>query len=103
MLTGPSTDDPFLNVYRRRRSAAFVEIHTDTELIGIGETYLGYHMPRVIPELVDYYRPILVEGGTLDIPRLRQRMIDCGMYWSRVGVGHTVIAGIEAALWDLKG
>jgi galactonate dehydratase len=30
-------------------------------------------------------------------------MIDCGMYWGRVGIGHTVIAGIEAALWDLKG
>ena len=39
LLTGPCTNDPFLLESRKRRSAAFIEIHTDSEHIGIGETY----------------------------------------------------------------
>ncbi len=35
LLTGPSGNDPFLQSLRKHRSAAFVEIHTDTELTGI--------------------------------------------------------------------
>ncbi len=42
LLTGPSTNDPFLYEARHRRSAAFVEIYTDTEIVGLGETYGGY-------------------------------------------------------------
>ena len=45
LLTGPCTDDPFLSEARKRRSAAFIEIHTDTELVGLGETYAGYFCP----------------------------------------------------------
>lgn len=41
LLTGPCTDDPFLSEARKRRSAAFIEIHTDSGHIGIGETYAG--------------------------------------------------------------
>ena len=37
LLTGPCTNDPFLSECRKYRSAAFIEIHTDTELIGLGE------------------------------------------------------------------
>ena len=43
LLTRPSGNDPFLQAVTKLRSAAFIEIHTDTELVGIGETYTGYH------------------------------------------------------------
>ena len=36
LLTGPSTNDPFLREARKRRSAAFIEIFTDGPIIGIG-------------------------------------------------------------------
>ena len=41
LLTGPSGNDPFLQAQLKLRSAAFIEIHIDTELVGIGETYKG--------------------------------------------------------------
>ena len=41
LLTGPCTNDPYLSEARKRRSAAFVEILTDTEITGLGETYAG--------------------------------------------------------------
>src|SRR6476619_3176191 len=103
LLTGPSTDDPYLAALRPLRSAAFIEIHTDTEHIGIGETYLGYFMPELVPALVDFFAPILIGAAPFDIHALRRRMADCCAYWGRVGVGPAVISGIEAALWDLKG
>ena len=109
LLTGPISDDPSMHAFRRERSAAFVELHTDTGHIGIGETYLGYHLPQIVPAIIDYYAPILLayppaagaEG--FDVAELTGRLAACSQFWGRVGVGPTVISAIEAALWDLNG
>lgn len=105
LLTGPCTNDPWVTALRRRRSAAFIEIVTDTELLGIGETYTGYHAPEVVPAIVDFFKPILVgvSEAELDPRELWRRMYHCGNFWARNGVGVNVLAGIEAALWDLRG
>ncbi|MCA9434023.1 MAG: hypothetical protein KC940_26105, partial [Candidatus Omnitrophica bacterium] len=103
LLTGPCTNDPFLNETRKLRSAAFIEIHTDTELIGLGETYAGYFIPEAVPSIVDFFKPILVNQELDDVDELWRRMHHCGNFWCRVGLGLSVLNGIEAALWDLKG
>ena len=59
LLTGPSTNDPYLG-REPQRSAAYIEIHTDTELIGLGETYAGYFFPEAVPSIVEFFKPILV-------------------------------------------
>ncbi len=105
LLTGPCTGDPFLLELRKYRSAAFIEIHTDSEIIGLGETYAGYFCPELVPATVEFFKPILVgqqlEG--MNIAELWQRMYHCGNFWCRVGLGASVLSGVEAALWDLKG
>src|SRR5687767_6664283 len=103
LLTGPSTNDPFLRECVKLRSAALIEIHTNTELIGIGETYAGYFCPEVVPEIVEFFKPILLGNTVTDIEELWNRMYTCGNFWCRVGLGTAVLSGIEAALWDLKG
>jgi L-alanine-DL-glutamate epimerase-like enolase superfamily enzyme len=103
LLTGPSTNDPYLSVSRSRRSAAFIEIHTDGTHVGIGETYGGYFVPEVIPHIVDFYKPILLNAEMPDVHTVYQHMARCGVFWGRVGLGPVVLSGIEAALWDLKG
>ncbi len=105
LLTGPCTGDPFLLELRKFRSAAFIEIHTDTEIIGLGETYAGYFCPEIVPETVEFFKPILLGQNAegMDIAELWQRMYHCGNFWCRVGLGASVLSGIEAALWDLKG
>lgn len=103
LLTGPCTEDPWLTPFKQRRSAAFIELHTSGGYVGVGETYLGYFFPEVVPLVVDYVKPILLNAETLDIETLVRRMRTCLAYWGRVGVGAAVIAGIEAALWDLHG
>lgn len=103
LLTGPSTADPFFLEARQLRSAALIEIRTDGAHTGVGETYAGYFCPEVVPQIVAFYRPILLGADPCDVHALTRRMVQCGAYWGRVGLGPAVIAGIEAALWDLKG
>jgi L-alanine-DL-glutamate epimerase-like enolase superfamily enzyme len=103
LLTGPSTNDPYIHEIRQRRSAAFIEIITDTQHVGLGETYAGYFCPEAVPAIVEFFKPILVGQNVDNIPELWQRMYHCGNFWCRVGLGTIVLNGIEAALWDLKG
>ena len=108
LLTGPISDDPSMHAFRLERSAAFVEIHTDTGQVGIGETYLGYHLPQVVPLVVEYFAPVLLasEPATsvgFDVAGLCRRLRSCCRFWGRVGIGATVISALEAALWDLNG
>lgn len=103
LLSGPCTLDPYLSEARKLRSAAFIRIETDSGLTGIGETYAGYFSPEVIPQIVDFFKPILIDNDAEDIRLLWERMYHCGNFWCRVGLGAIVLAGIEAALWDLKG
>lgn len=103
LLTGPCTADPYLLEMRKLRSAAFIEIETDAGITGLGETYAGYFCPEIIPEIVAFFGPILIGQNVDDIPELTRRMYHCGNFWCRVGVGASTLAGIEAALWDLKG
>lgn len=103
LLTGPCTNDRFLREARERRSAAFIEIHTDTGLTGWGETMVGYAFPEAVPGIVDFFAPVLIGQPVDDIPELWRRMYHCGNFWCRVGMGISVLTGIEAALWDLKG
>jgi len=103
LLTGPCTNDPFLSEARKRRSASFIEIHTDTDITGIGETYAGYFFPEIVPEIVDFFAPILIGQNPEDIEVLWKRMYHCGNFWCRTGLGCAVLSGIEAALWDIKG
>lgn len=103
LLTGPCTNDPYLSEARKRRSAAFVEILTDTEITGLGETYAGYFIPEIVPEIVKFFEPILVGQNPEEIDLLWKRMYHCGNFWCRTGVGLQVLSAIEAALWDIRG
>src|SRR5260370_40887703 len=103
LLTGPSTNDRFLREARKLRSAAFIEIHTDTAHTGLGETYAGYFCPEMAPLIVDFFAPILIGQNVDNIDALWRRMYQCGNFWCRVGLGVAVINGIEPALWHLKG
>lgn len=103
LLTGPATLDPFLGEARTLRSVAFIRIETDKGLTGLGETYGGYFFPEGVTEIVEFFKPILIGNDVEDIPELWRRMYHCGNFWCRVGLGAIVLAGIEGALWDLKG
>ncbi len=103
LLTGPCTDDPYLSEARGRRSAAFIRISTDTGITGVGETYAGYFFPEGVKSVVDFFKPVLLGQNPEESDLLWERMYHCGNFWCRVGLGAIVLAGIDAALWDIRG
>ncbi len=103
LLTGPCTLDPYICACRNRRSVAFIRIETDVGISGWGETYGGYFLPEPIPEIVSFFEPVLLGRDPEKSEELWQRMYQCGNFWCRVGLGAIVLAGIDAALWDIRG
>jgi L-alanine-DL-glutamate epimerase-like enolase superfamily enzyme len=57
----------------------------------------------VVPPIVEFFAPILIGQPVDDVRELWRRMYHCGNFWCRVGVGLSVLGGIEAALWDCLG
>lgn len=106
LVTAPWTGDPFWQpgeVFER--TAALVVVETDEGIVGVGETIMGYFAADTVPPLVDYYGRLLVTLG-LDpcqpeacFRELYQR----SLWWGRVGLGLSVLSGVEMALWDIFG
>lgn len=103
LLTGPSSNDPWINFAKTYRTVALVEITTDTGLTGVGETYAGYFAAELIAPVLDLVRDVLVHGETTDPRVLGPRMRTSLGYIARVGVAAAIISAVEAALWDLTG
>lgn len=103
LLTGPFINDPYPLRCRKFGSAAFIEVFTDSDLVGIGETYAGYFCPELVPPAVDLYKPILIGRSIDNISQIWHNMYHCENFWGRAGLGPAVLSGIEAALWNLKG
>lgn len=74
----------------RRGGGSFVEIHTDSGLIGIG--------PGVDPAVLDAANTILLGANPFDIERHAEQLA----HHAR-GRGYGGAAGFDIALWDLVG
>lgn len=83
-------------------STAFVRVHTDEGVTGLGETLLGYFAPETVPEIVRFYEPLLVGRDPYDISALWHDMYKSSFFWGRNGAGISTISAIDMALWDLK-
>jgi L-alanine-DL-glutamate epimerase-like enolase superfamily enzyme len=106
LITAPWTGDPFWQPGELfERTAALVVVETDEGLSGVGETIMGYFCADTVAPLVDYYGGLLVELG-LD-PRQPEacfrELYQRSLWWGRVGLGLSVLSGVEMALWDIAG
>jgi len=91
------------------QDAVLVRIRTDTGLEGIGEADSS---PEVVKAVIDApfshniacgLRELLIGQNPLDHQRLWQMMLRRTMYFGRTSVAVTAMAGVDMALWDLKG
>jgi L-alanine-DL-glutamate epimerase-like enolase superfamily enzyme len=86
----------FSNTFRVvKADCAIVVVETDEGLTGIGEA-CAYGGPEQIREWVSFYSPLLVgrdprDPGTPPAPHFRSSSHDCA------------VAGIDCALWDIRG
>jgi L-alanine-DL-glutamate epimerase-like enolase superfamily enzyme len=101
LLTFKWTDDP--SFPPMLHSTAVIRIETDSGMDGLGETTWGYFAPDAVPEMVEYFKPVLIGKDPMDTSLLTRALYDDAVWWARSGAGRSVISGIELALWDLKG
>lgn len=86
-----------------------IRVRTDTGHEGIGESDAS---PEVLKAVVDApfshniacgLRELLIGENPLETDRLWQHMYRRTMYFGRRAVGIAAMAGVDMALWDLKG
>jgi D-arabinonate dehydratase/D-galactarolactone cycloisomerase len=89
---------------RLGQAATLVRIRTDNGLEGIGEAH-GLHTPEITAIMVTrLFRPVLIGRSPLETGVLWELL-----YGMQQGNGHTrgyalmALAGVDMALWDLKG
>ena len=84
------------------RSFPFVRIHTDQGVTGIGECFR--RLPRVTKMLVeDVLKPSLIGKDPLDTELRWREMAHAGSALEMGGAIFCAIAGLDIALWDIKG
>lgn len=95
---------PFRKIYswgsgtRAGTSRIVTVIHTDTELIGVGETFRLPFVDAVLEQLI----PLVVGEDVHDIERIQRKILGAGYYHHHRAVVFASCA-IEMALWDLIG
>ncbi len=113
LFTAPWTGDPFWAVGEQftgdsgtfDRTASLVLVETDEGLTGLGEPIMGYFAPETVPPLVDYYGRLLVDLqlDPTNPDACWRELSQRSLWWSRVGLGLSVLGGVEMALWDIAG
>jgi len=84
------------------RQFPFVRVYTDEGLVGIGECFR--RQPQTIKTLVeDYLNPALMGKDPLDTEVLWRDMFRAASASDMGGAVYCAIAGLDIALWDLKG
>jgi galactonate dehydratase len=78
----------------------WLRVHTDTDLVGLGEPYLENHPQSVIAE-VERLEPLLIGRDPLRIEDLWRTMYGRGYVGGPIKM--SAISGIDIALWDLAG
>jgi len=79
----------------------FVRIHTDTGLIGLGETWYG--ASTVESAVHDHFGPLLIGRDPHEIERHWQSMFRLSDHAGYGGAELRAISAIDVALWDIKG
>ena len=80
----------------------FVRIYTDEGIVGIGECFR--RLPEVVKTVVEkIIRPILLDKAPMDTEVRCRDMIQAASASDMGGAVHCAIAGLDIAMWDIKG
>ena len=79
----------------------FVQVHTDTGLIGLGETWYG--ASTVESAIHDHFGPLLIGRDPAEIERHWQTMFRLSDHAGYGGAELRAISALDVALWDIKG
>lgn len=79
----------------------FLELVTDTGLVGLGETY---YTPRAVTAYIEeVLAPMLLDADPLQIEPFWRRAYDGSHVYGNKGLEMRCLAAVDIALWDLLG
>lgn len=84
------------------RNYVTVKIETDEGIYGVGDATLNGRELAVAKTIEEYLAPIIIDKNPENIEHIWQ-YIYRGAYWRGGPVFMTALAGIDMALWDIKG
>ncbi|MBP1840938.1 D-mannonate dehydratase ManD [Formosa algae] len=84
------------------RNFVTVKIETDEGVFGLGDATLNGRELAVVAYLEEHIKPCLIGRDPHKIEDIWQYLYK-GCYWRRGPITMTAIAGIDMALWDIKG
>lgn len=84
------------------RNFVTVKVETDDGRYGLGDATLNGREKAVVAYLKEHITPCLIGKDAHQIEEIWQYLYK-GCYWRRGPITMTAIAGIDMALWDLKG
>jgi L-alanine-DL-glutamate epimerase-like enolase superfamily enzyme len=79
----------------------WVQVHTDTGLVGLGETW--YAASTVQAAVHDHFGPLLIGQDPCAIERHWQRMFALSDHAGYGGAEMRALSALDMALWDIKG
>jgi L-rhamnonate dehydratase len=91
------------------QDALLIKVTTDNDLIGWGEVDGCPHVSKAIIDapyshtLVNGLKNIIIGENPLDVEYLWNKMYENTLYYGRNGAVIQAMAGIDIALWDIKG
>jgi L-alanine-DL-glutamate epimerase-like enolase superfamily enzyme len=83
------------------KSIGIIEIHTNSGLIGTGETYAGVYTPELVSDIAGFLSSYVVGKDPLEHDVVN-KVLEIP-FVSGSGLIRSVISAIDIALWDIKG
>ncbi len=84
------------------RNFVTIKIETEDGVYGLGDATLNGREMAVVAYLEEHVKPCLIGKDAFQIEDIWQYLYK-GCYWRKGPVTMTAIAGIDMALWDIKG
>ena len=100
-LSSPYGDGKVLGQPLGVKSVGFVEVHTDSGLVGLGEAYAGVYVPELIESVANFIGSRLIGLNPLEPEVVAEKSHI--PFISRNGLFCSVYSAIDTALWDIAG
>jgi len=91
----------FAGGYCNGRLSSLVQVHTDTDLVGIGSVYSH---PVLVKKIIEeHLQPLLIGHDPCQGEALWDRCYRLTRWYGRKGVAISALGGVDIALWDIRG